>query len=138
MCYIGIDIGSVSVNVALMDEGKRTLKVLPYIRHYGDPVKALKGLFELIVEDVKTVNDIKVTGTGGKLIAPIIGAGFVNELPAQVEAARQFYKDAMTIIDIGGEDSKFINIIKEDYAMNELCAAGTGTFLEQQASRLGI
>lgn len=138
MWYIGIDIGSVSVNVALMDERKRILKVLPYTKHYGDPVKALKGLFELIVGDVKSVNDIKVTGTGGKLIAPIIGASFNNELPAQVEAARQFYKDARTIIDIGGEDSKFIDITKEDYAMNELCAAGTGSFLEQQASRLGI
>ncbi|OYD16376.1 hypothetical protein CH333_03495 [candidate division WOR-3 bacterium JGI_Cruoil_03_44_89] len=138
MWYIGIDIGSVSVNVALMDERKRILKVLPYTRHYGDPVKALKGLFELIVEDVKTVNEIKVTGTGGKLIAPILGASFINELPAQVEAARRFYKEARTIIDIGGEDSKFIDITKEDYAMNELCAAGTGSFLEQQASRLGI
>ena len=138
MWYIGIDIGSVSVNVALMDEEKKTLRVLPYTKHYGDPVKALKGLFELIVKDVKTVNDIKVTGTGGKLIAPIIGASFINELPVQVEAARKFHKDARTIIDIGGEDSKFINITKEDYAMNELCAAGTGSFLEQQASRLDI
>jgi predicted CoA-substrate-specific enzyme activase len=138
MWYIGIDIGSVSVNVALMDEEKTTLKVLPYTRHYGDPVKVLRGLFELILGDVEAVDDIKVTGTGGKLVAPIIGAGFVNELPAQVEAARKFYKDARTIIDIGGEDSKFIDISKEDYAMNELCAAGTGSFLEQQALRLGI
>ncbi|PIP11902.1 MAG: CoA activase [bacterium (Candidatus Stahlbacteria) CG23_combo_of_CG06-09_8_20_14_all_40_9] len=138
MWYIGIDIGSVSVNVALMDEEKKTLRVLPYTKHYGDSVRALKNLFGLIVGDIKTVNDIKVTGTGGKLIAPIIGAGFVNELPAQIEAARRFYKEARTIIDIGGEDSKFIDITKEDYAMNELCAAGTGSFLEQQASRLGI
>ena len=137
MWYIGIDIGSVSVNLVLMDE-RGIFKVLPYTRHYGDPVRTLKVLFESIKRDVMSVNDIKLTGTGGRLIAEIIGGGFVNELPAQIESARRFYKNARTIIDIGGEDSKFIDITKEDYAMNELCAAGTGSFLEQQASRLGL
>ena len=137
MSYIGIDIGSTSVNIVLMDE-KGSLKVLPYTRHHGDPVRTLKTLFESIKKDIGSATCINLTGNGGKMIAKIIGASFVNELPAHISSAQLYYKDAKSVIDIGGEDSKFIDIVKKDYAMNELCAAGTGSFLEQQASRLGL
>ena len=137
MLYIGLDIGSVSVETVVLDSDGSIKKILPYTRHFGEPIKVLLKHFEQLSTEIDTVNDIRVTGAGGKLVASILGVDFINELPAQIEAARRLYPYARSIIDIGGEDSKFIDIVHEDYAMNELCAAGTGSFLDQQASRLG-
>jgi predicted CoA-substrate-specific enzyme activase len=87
-----------------------------------------------------------VTGIGGKLLARILGIPFVNEIVAQALATGKFYPSVRTVIEIGGEDSKLIRIETDgagntrvvDFRMNTLCAAGTGSFLDQQASRLGV
>ncbi len=147
--YLGIDIGSVSTNVVAMDEFGRVIHDV-YLRTAGRPVEAVQqGLAEierewglrLVVEGVGT------TGSGRELIAELVGADVVNdEITAHKTGAlhvseRQGGPPVDTIFEIGGQDSKFISIengVVVDFAMNEACAAGTGSFLEEQAEKLGI
>ena len=117
MLYIGLDIGSVSVETVVLDSDGAIKKILPYTRHFGEPIKVLLKHFEQLSTEIDTVNDIRVTGAGGKLVASILGVDFINELPAQIEAARRLYPYARSIIDIGGEDSKFIDIVHEDLSL---------------------
>ncbi len=93
------------------------------------------------------ITGLAATGNGGRIVARILDADFVNEVVAQAAATRRLFPEVQTIIEIGGEDSKliFINNSQEegsgevaDFAMNAACAAGTGSFLDQQASRLGL
>jgi predicted CoA-substrate-specific enzyme activase len=146
--FLGIDIGSVSVNLAILNEKKEILKE-EYIRHMGQPVKtALEALKEVEAAfPVENIWDIGVTGSGGKLIVDKIKGTFVNEVVAQAKAVELFHPNARTIIEIGGEDSKLIlveydkhtdTMMVKDFAMNTICAAGTGSFLDQQATRLGF
>ena len=82
------------------------------------------------------------TGSARKLVGTILGATMVkNEITAHAVGTTTFYPDVRTILEIGGQDSKIIlveNGVAVDYAMNTLCAAGTGAFLSSQAKRLGI
>jgi predicted CoA-substrate-specific enzyme activase len=94
---------------------------------------------------LEAFHSISLTGTGGKLLSELLGGDFVNEIIAQSKAIQHFYPRVRTIIDMGGEDSKLILLENEDghskisdFSMNTLCAAGTGSFLDQQASRLGL
>jgi len=145
--FLGIDIGSVSVNIVVLNEKKEVIHEA-YIRHQGQPVKtAFEALKDLEKNSsVEKIWDIGVTGTGGKLIVDKIGATFVNEVVAQTKAIEHFHPETRTIIEIGGEDSKLIlvefdentkTMVIKDFAMNTICAAGTGSFLDQQATRLG-
>lgn len=146
MLFVGIDIGSTSVNTVLTDGS--TILEEQYIRHKGRPIKAainaLQGFERTRPSDIQHV---AVTGTGGKDFASLAGAPFVNEIVALTKAFDRLYPDVRSIIDIGGEDSKFIILQSDrssnrlrikDFSMNTLCAAGTGSFLDQQASRLGF
>jgi len=137
--YIGYDIGSISVNRAVVDKDGSIISVLPYTRHLGDPVKLvtqdIKGLFE---EYGSSISGIGFTGSGAKELAANLGMDFTNEIEAIITAVKKLRPDAVSIIEIGGQDSKFIDLDSGDYAMNELCAAGTGSFLDQQASRFGL
>ena len=138
--YIGYDIGSISINRVIINEKKEIIEVLPYTRHFGEPVKSLKNDIELISKSMyrDKISGIGITGSGGKEIASIPGFEFVNEIEAIISSIKFLYHDAKTVIEIGGQDSKFIDLAYGDYAMNELCAAGTGSFLDQQASRFGL
>jgi len=120
-----------------------------YSRTKGQPLRTVKTVLEDIVEriPVERFRAISLTGTGGKLLAELLGGKFVNEIIAQAKAVSVLYPEVRTIIDVGGEDSKLILMDYEegnghfkisDFAMNTLCAAGTGSFLDQQASRLGL
>jgi len=140
---LGIDIGSVSINLVLMDD-KGNIIHNEYIRHKGRPVEVARDLIEAQMRDNK-VDFIAATGTGAKMFASLIGATFVNEIVALTRAFNHLYPDIRSVIDIGGEDSKLIIFEDEakagrlkikDFSMNALCAAGTGSFLDQQASRL--
>ncbi|OFW52472.1 MAG: hypothetical protein A2163_11635 [Actinobacteria bacterium RBG_13_35_12] len=84
------------------------------------------------------ITGIGITGSGGKEIASLLGIDFINEIEAIISAIKFLHRNAKTVIEIGGQDSKFIDLTYGDYAMNELCAAGTGSFLDQQASRFGL
>ncbi len=140
--YLGVDIGSVSSNFVLMDEGSKVVRKI-YLRTEGNPVKAIKEGYKLIMEgDTEQILGVGTTGSGRHLADIILGADVVkNEITAHAVAASLYYPDVRTIIEIGGQDSKMIilqDAIVSDFAMNTVCAAGTGSFLDQQASRLNI
>ncbi|MBM3708159.1 MAG: hypothetical protein FJW69_07460, partial [Actinobacteria bacterium] len=138
--FIAYDIGAISVNRAVVDKGGHITDVLEYTRHYGEPVKIiLKDLKELIKRhNPVTFSAFAFTGSGGKNLANLLDFVFINEIEAITTAVKSIYPEVKTVIEIGGQDSKFIDIAAGDYAMNELCAAGTGSFLDQQASRFNL
>lgn len=143
MYKLGLDIGSVSINVILMDDKERIFHS-EYIRHKGRPIELAKNILQDLT-DKYDIDFIATTGTGAKLFSQMVGATFVNEIVALTRAFNHLYPHVRTVIDIGGEDSKLIIFEEElagnrlkikDFSMNALCAAGTGSFLDQQASRL--
>lgn len=154
--YIGIDIGSVSVKAVVIDEAKGVLEN-HYVRSHGQSIETvlivLKDIFNRI--SIDDVYGMAATGSGGKLLAEITGISFINEVVAQSKATSVFHPEVRTIIEIGGEDSKLIMLEYDessgkkgnnggvglkvsDFAMNTMCAAGTGSFLDQQATRIGV
>src|SRR4030043_733353 len=144
--YLGIDVGSVSANTVIMDDRHEILEE-HYTRIKGQPLQTVQKILEEILQriPVKQFHSLSFTGIGGKLLSELLGVNFVNEIIAQTKAVQHFYPEVKTIIDIGGEDSKLILLEEEggrsrmsDFSMNTLCAAGTGSFLDQQASRPGL
>ena len=143
--YLGVDVGSISTKGVILDRENRIL-ASQYIWTQGDPIGAVKRLTGLLEEQFdKSAYEIVATGTTGsarKLVGVILGATMVkNEITAHAVGTTTFYPDVRTILEIGGQDSKIIlveNGVAVDYAMNTLCAAGTGAFLSSQAKRLGI
>ncbi len=144
MLYVGLDVGSGTAKTVVLNEKKEVL-FSKYERTNGQPIEKARDLLQE-VERVfpEGLSGITCTGTAGKTISQILGVAFINEVMAHAKAATFFHPEAKTIIDIGGEDSKLVFITHErgqpeieDFALNTLCAAGTGSFLEQQAARLG-
>ncbi|GBD97090.1 MAG TPA: CoA protein activase [Nitrospirae bacterium] len=142
--YLGIDIGSISTNLAVIDEEDRLL-AKRYLMTAGRPIEAVKkGLDEIGREVGGRVNicGVGTTGSGRYMIADFVGADIVkNEITAQARAAIEIDPEVDTILEIGGQDSKYISIrdgIIVDFEMNKACAAGTGSFLEEQADKLDI
>ncbi|MEW6685344.1 MAG: acyl-CoA dehydratase activase [Candidatus Edwardsbacteria bacterium] len=162
--YLGLDIGSVSVNTVIISDepvcpplrseiglagkrvyGEKEVVFDRYIRHKGHPVETVLSVFEEFSNEKFEL--VAVTGSGGKIISELTGAFFVNEIVAQAKAIAHFYPEIKTVIEIGGEDSKLLLLkydknlktsVLEDFATNTICAAGTGSFLDQQASRFGL
>ena len=143
--YLGIDIGSISTKGVIINKDKKILSSA-YIWTEGDPVGAAKRLLKLLEEQFQADKyHIVATGTTGsarKLVGSVVGATIVkNEITAHAVGTTTFHPEVRTILEIGGQDSKIIlveNGVAVDYAMNTLCAAGTGAFLSSQAKRLGI
>jgi predicted CoA-substrate-specific enzyme activase len=147
--YLGIDIGSVSTNLVALDRNFQVVHDI-YLRTAGRPIEAVqKGLTELkeLWGDRLVIEGVGTTGSGRELIAEFVGADTVNdEITAHKTGAWHISstlggEPVDTIFEIGGQDSKFISIengVVVDFAMNEACAAGTGSFLEEQAEKLGI
>jgi len=142
--YLGIDIGSISTNLAVIDE-EGNLLAKRYLMTAGRPIEAVKqGLEEIYAEiaDSVEIAGVGTTGSGRYMIADYVGADIVkNEITAQATAAIFIDPRVDTIFEIGGQDSKYISIrdgIIVDFEMNKACAAGTGSFLEEQAEKLGI
>ncbi|MEK7359624.1 MAG: acyl-CoA dehydratase activase, partial [Planctomycetota bacterium] len=146
--YIGLDIGSVSVKSVLINENKEILEN-HYVRTHGQTVE----IFLLVLKEmfnrthIDDIDGIAITGTGGKMVSELMNIAFVNEVVAHSKAATTLHPEARTIIEIGGEDSKLMLIEQDettkqikvaDFSMNTMCAAGTGSFLDQQATRLGV
>ncbi|MEK7309804.1 MAG: acyl-CoA dehydratase activase, partial [Planctomycetota bacterium] len=156
--YLGIDIGSVAVKVVVLDKDLK-VKETQYVRSHGQPFETTLA----VLKDVFTrhnpeyIEFIAATGTGGKHLSSFTSAVFVNEITAQATGTSSLHPKVKTIIEIGGEDAKIIKVdsyygpeiigtppplrkaIKvTDFATNSACAAGTGSFLDQQASRMGI
>ena len=143
-CYLGIDVGSVSTNIVAINENNEVIEKL-YIKTAGNPVNAIKeGLNHFRDKVGNRVNIIGcgVTGSGRQLASILVGADIVkNEITAHAIAAKTLVPEVSTILEIGGQDSKIILIrdgVVQDFAMNTVCAAGTGSFLDRQAERLRI
>ena len=143
-CYMGIDVGSVSTNITLIDEQDNVVEKL-YMRTEGQPIESIRAGLKDINKRMGmyvSICGVGTTGSGRQLAAEIVGADVVkNEITAHAIASQKVIPDVRTIIEIGGQDSKIIllkNKIVYDFAMNTVCAAGTGSFLDRQASRIGI
>jgi predicted CoA-substrate-specific enzyme activase len=143
-CFLGVDVGSVSTNLVLIDDSNKILES-KYIRTNGQPIKAIKdGLKQLYEKYDKNIHirGCGATGSGRQLAAAIFGADVIkNEITAHAKAAICEFPEVRTIIEIGGQDSKIILLrdgIVTDFAMNTVCAAGTGSFLDRQAGRMEI
>lgn len=142
--YVGIDVGSVSTNVIAVDEDNK-LVFKYYARTNGQPLETIKnGLGELKKQlgSKVTIGGVGTTGSGRQLAGVMVGADIVkNEITAHAVATINEVPDVRTIFEIGGQDSKII-LVKDqmvvDFAMNTVCAAGTGSFLDHQAERLGV
>ena len=144
--YMGIDLGSVSLNIVIIDEAA-DIKAAIYRRTDGRPLIILRDCLEELGKDFKSLDGIVATGSGRKLVGSILGVKDVNEIVTQAKATCRFYPTARTIIEIGGQDSKLIFLDRDtrtgepiitDHVLNDVCAAGTGSFLDLQADRLGI
>jgi len=146
--FMGIDIGSVSTNFVVLDAAGEVIKEI-YVKTDARPVEVVNaGLAEIRSElgDRIVLRGVGTTGSGRELIGELTGADIVtDEITAHKTGAdfigRRIDRQVDTIFEIGGQDSKFISLqdgIVVDFAMNEACAAGTGSFLEEQAEKLGI
>ena len=142
--YLGIDVGSVTTKLALIDQtGKYVDSVM--LKTAGTPVAAvqtgLQKLYEKRITEYEVMG-VGTTGSGRNLAGSLVGADVVkNEITAHAVAASVIVPGVQTILEIGGQDSKIIILrdgIVTDFAMNTVCAAGTGSFLDHQASRLGV
>ena len=148
--YLGIDIGSISTKGVVIDEDANII-ARSYLWTEGDPANASKRVAAELANqlDDGTQGDKGVrivgagtTGSARRLVGTMIGASVIkNEITAHAVGTTFVHPEVRTILEIGGQDSKIIcveNGIATDYAMNTLCAAGTGSFLSSQAARLGV
>ncbi len=143
-CYLGIDIGSISTKGVIIDDFNNIISS-SYIWTEGNPKLAVENLINNLKKELPNgyiVKGIGTTGSARKLIGMMLDANIVkNEITAHAIGTLSKHPDVRTILEIGGQDSKIIlinNGIIVDYAMNTLCAAGTGAFLSSQAKRLSI
>ncbi len=140
--YLGIDIGSTTLKAALIDDSNQLI-AWDYRRHYADIVGTGQRVLQSLAERVSPSSNLLLTITGsiGMGVAERLNIPFAQEVVASVETVRQLYPDVSTFIDMGGEDSKMIFFAEgsvPDIRMNGSCAGGTGAFIDQTASLLGI
>jgi len=140
--WIGIDVGSITCKVVVLDADERVLAAT-YRRTRGRVVEAVKDGLSAVADWLagRVVAGCGTTGSARKLVGALVGADVVkNEITAHARACLSLHPDTRTILEIGGEDSKIIVLrdgVPVDFAMNTVCAAGTGAFLDQLAARLG-
>jgi predicted CoA-substrate-specific enzyme activase len=145
-CFIGLDIGSTSTKAVLLDNNRKPLVGL-YTYTAGNPLSAVKAIFEAI-EDVQNkggiyfdIKGVGTTGSGRSFVGKIIGADLIlDEITTHARAAYELKPETDTIIEIGGQDAKFTLMHNGRVTfsqMNTVCAAGTGSFIEEQARKLG-
>lgn len=143
--FLGVDTGSISTKGVIIDED-RTILARSYLWTEGNPTEAARRVVDDLASQIDqnetNVVGIGATGSARRLVGAILGATIVkNEITAHAVGTTTLHPDVRTILEIGGQDSKIIcveNGIATDYAMNTLCAAGTGSFLSSQAHRLGV
>ncbi len=143
--FLGIDVGAVSTDLVLLDEHDNVITDV-YLRTQGQPIKMIKKGLSIIKKQNQGISlevlGVGTTGSGRVLAGAMAGADVIkNEITAHAVAALYINPDVKTIFEIGGQDSKIIilqNGVVVDFAMNTICAAGTGSFLDHQAFRLSI
>lgn len=142
--WLGIDLGSVSTDFVVLDRDATVVSSI-YLPTRGRPVDVLREGIEILRERFRnglTILGCGATGSGRHLASRLLGADVVkNEITCQMLGTRHFIPGVESIVEIGGQDSKFIAVRDNgiaDFVMNKICAAGTGSFLEEQARELGI
>ena len=142
--YLGIDVGSVTTKIAVMDDNSELITDI-YLPTQGKPIimvqQGLKKIQQQLSRDIE-IKGVATTGSARYLAGVIVGADLVkNEITSHAVAALQYIPEVQTVIEIGGQDSKIIIIrdgVVTDFGMNTVCAAGTGSFLDHQALRLNM
>ncbi|MBI4860267.1 MAG: hypothetical protein HY815_08390 [Candidatus Riflebacteria bacterium] len=142
--FLGVDVGSVSTDLVVLGTDGSILSAV-YLPTRGHPVEAVQRGLAILRDRFKgglRVIGCGTTGSGRHLAARLIGADVVkNEITCQLLGAGQYFDDVDTIFEIGGQDSKFISTRDgqvADFVMNKICAAGTGSFIEEQAREMEI
>jgi predicted CoA-substrate-specific enzyme activase len=146
-CVVGLDVGSTTTKAVLFRLSDEKILCAKYLRTNGSPIEASRSCYRSLLEQIGdapvTITGLGVTGSG-RYIAGLHAEseGIVNEIIAHARAAAHFDPEVDTIFEIGGQDAKYTfltNSVASDYAMNEACSAGTGSFLEESAyESLGI
>jgi predicted CoA-substrate-specific enzyme activase len=140
---LGIDIGSTTTNIALVTPDGRVADHVT-LPTQGQALSAVRMCLERLEERNGELapRGVGVTGSGRRFVSEIIGADLViNEITAHAAGGTHFYPDTESIFDIGGQDSKFIQLSDgavTDFEMNKVCAAGTGSFIEEMSELLGL
>ncbi len=143
--FLGVDTGSISTKGVIINSDKNII-ARSYLWTEGDPTDAARRVIDDLASQINT-NDVEVvavgtTGSARRLVGAMLNASAIkNEITAHAVGTTYLHPDVRTILEIGGQDSKIICVedgIAVDYAMNTLCAAGTGSFLSSQAHRLGV
>ncbi len=140
-CILGLDVGSTTTKAVLLKRSDLTMTASVYLRTNGNPVEASKQCYRALREQVGNteirISGIGVTGSGRQIAAlHALTDNVINEIIAHAAAASHYDKDVDTIFEIGGQDAKYTLLtagVPSDYAMNEACSAGTGSFLEESA-----
>ena len=137
MLHIGLDVGSTTVKIAVLDDENKTV-YKNYQRHYSDIKKTiaevLGGCLDTIKDDTVTV---AVTGSGGISVSHWLDIPFVQEVVAGANAIEKFIPQTDVAIELGGEDAKITYLTGGlDQRMNGSCAGGTGAFIDQMAALL--
>lgn len=144
---LGIDIGSTSTKAAVLDNHNEVVGWI-YRKTAGNPIQAVQLLFDAFRQMqarggfTLKVRGVGTTGSGRKMIGALVGADMAtNEITAHATAAAYIDPEVDTIIELGGQDAKFTQLqngMVYNSIMNYVCAAGTGSFIEEQANKLGI
>lgn len=140
VCILGVDAGSTTTKAVLMRVADRAILAGAYLRTSGDPIAASRECYKRLATQVPSdakVIGLGVTGSGRQIVGlHAMTEGIVNEIIAHNTAAVYFDPEVDTIFEIGGQDAKYTYTtrgVPSDYAMNEACSAGTGSFLEEAA-----
>lgn len=140
VCVAGLDVGSTTTKAVLMRRRDCAILASCYLRTNGDPIGASRRCYEEIARQIKVpvaIVGLGVTGSGRQIAGlHALTPAVVNEIIAHARAAAYFDPEVDTIFEIGGQDAKYTyltNGVASDYAMNEACSAGTGSFLEEAA-----
>jgi len=145
VCILGLDVGSTTTKAVLMRKNDDALLADVYLRTNGDPVGAARSCYRMIFDRISrhidpsdiTIEALGVCGSGRQIAGlHALTDGVMNEIIAHATAAAHFDPEVDTIFEIGGQDAKYTfltNAVAADYAMNEACSAGTGSFLEESA-----
>ena len=143
--FLGIDTGSISTKGVIIDT-RGAIMARSYLWTEGNPGDAARRVVEDLAGQIDrnavSVVAVGTTGSARRLVGAMLDATVVkNEITAHAVGTTHLHPDVRTILEIGGQDSKIICVedgVAVDYAMNTLCAAGTGSFLSSQAHRLGV
>ena len=147
--YVGIDVGSVSINCMVIDDRQQVVLETPYLRHFGlffeETHRLLTDLTTSLQNGPDGIRSIAFTGVNGQLLAEILSAPYEVETISQILGVVHLVHGVRSIISIGGQDASLFQLAYtgnewhlEAFNMNGPCASGTGSFIDQQAERLAL